>query len=101
MKAIEVHKLSGEEIDVELDRLRRKLYDLRCQAATEKIEDPSLFKKVRGDIARLLTERTARLHKASGGTAKTTAPRRATKAAAPAAAKKTTTRKSTAKKGDA
>jgi large subunit ribosomal protein L29 len=101
MKAIEVHKLSGEEIDVELDRLRRKLYDLRCQAATEKIEDPSLFKKVRADIARLLTERTVRLHKASGGAPKT-APRRATKAAALAVVKKkTTTRKTTAKKGDA
>jgi len=97
MKAIEVHKLSGEEIDVELDRLRRKLYDLRCQAATEKIEDPSLFKKVRRDIARLLTERTGRLHKAAGDSKP--APRRATKAAAPA--KKTTTRKTTAKKGDA
>ncbi len=98
MKAIEVHKLSGEEIDVELDRLRRKIYDLRCAAATEKIEDPSLFKKVRGDIARLLTERTARLHKADGPAKPAT--RRATKAAAPAA-KKTTTRKTTAKKGDA
>jgi ribosomal protein L29 len=98
MKAIEVHKLSGEEIDVELDRLRRKLYDLRCQTATEKIEDPSQFKKVRADIARLLTERTARLHKA--GAPATPAPRRAAKAPA-AVAKKTTTRKTTAKKGDA
>lgn len=61
MNAKEVHKLSGEEIDVELDRLRRKIFDLRTQTQTEKIEDPSQFRKVRADIARLLTERTARL----------------------------------------
>lgn len=60
MKAVEVRKLTGEEIDVEVSRLQRKLYDLRVQAVTEKIEDPSQFKKVRKDIARLKTERQAR-----------------------------------------
>lgn len=63
MKAAEVRKLTGEEIDVEVSRLQRKLYDLRVQAVTEKIEDPSQFGKVRKDIARLKTERTARLNK--------------------------------------
>ena len=63
MKAVEVHKMTGEEVETELGRLRRKVYDLRVQAATEKIEDPSMFKKVRRDIARLLTERTARVMK--------------------------------------
>lgn len=63
MKASEVRKLTGEEIDVEVSRLQRKLYDLRVQAVTEKIEDPSQFGKVRRDIARLKTERTARLNK--------------------------------------
>ena len=61
MKADEVKKLTGEEIDVEIDRLRRKSYDLRCQAAIEKLEDPSQIGKTRRDIARLLTERRARL----------------------------------------
>lgn len=63
MKAAEVRKLTGEEIDVEVSRLQRKLYDLRVQTVTEKIEDPSQFKKIRKDIARLKTERTARLNK--------------------------------------
>lgn len=63
MKMAEVRKLNGEEIDVELDRLQRKLFDLRTQAVTEKIEDPSLFGKIRKDIARLHTERTSRLAK--------------------------------------
>ncbi len=63
MKAAEVRKLTGEEIDVEIGRLQHKLYDLRVQAVTEKIEDPSQFGKVRKDIARLKTERHARLTK--------------------------------------
>lgn len=63
MKADEVHKMTGEEIDQEVDRLKRRVFDLRTQTTTEKIEDPSQFKKVRRDIARLLTERRARLLK--------------------------------------
>jgi len=60
MKAIEVHTFNDEEIAVELRRLSRKLFDLRTQAITEKIEDTSQFLKVRRDIARLKTERQSR-----------------------------------------
>ncbi len=60
MKAKEVHKLSDEEVDVEVDRIRRHLFDLRTQAVTEKIEDSSQFGKTRRDVARLLTERRRR-----------------------------------------
>lgn len=61
MKAKEVHKLSNDEIDVELKRLRQRTFELRTQAVTEKIEDTSQFARTRHDIARLLTERNARL----------------------------------------
>ena len=60
MKGKEVRKLSGEEIEVEIKRLRQKHFELRTQAVTEKIEDTSQFGKVRGDVARLLNERHAR-----------------------------------------
>ncbi len=60
MKAKEVHKLSNEEISVEVERLRRKQFELRTQAVTEKIEDTSQFRKTRRDIARLLTEKSMR-----------------------------------------
>ena len=56
----EIHKYKDEEILVELKRLRNMIFDLRTQAVTEKIQDPSKFKKVRRDIARLMTERRAR-----------------------------------------
>ena len=60
MKAKEVHKLSDEEIDVEAKRLRRKLFDLGAQAVTEKIQDTSQYRKIKRDIARVLTEKSAR-----------------------------------------
>ena len=60
MKAKEVHKLSDEEIDVEVKRLRGRLFELRTQAVTEKIQDTSQFRKIRKDIARMLTESSVR-----------------------------------------
>ncbi len=60
MKATEAHKMSEEEIDAEEQRLRRQLYDLRCQAVTQKVEDPRQMGNIRRDIARLLTERRKR-----------------------------------------
>ncbi len=62
MKAKEVHKLSDEEIEAELKRLRQRTFELRTQAVTEKIEDTSQFGETRHDIARLLTERSMRRH---------------------------------------
>jgi large subunit ribosomal protein L29 len=64
MKAKEVHKLSEEEVKVETQRLRKRLFELRTQAVTEKIQDTSQFRKVRKDIARVLTEASGRLKKA-------------------------------------
>ena len=60
MKAKEVHKLSEEELKVETQRLRKRLFELRTQAVTEKIQDTSQFSKVRKDIARVLTEANGR-----------------------------------------
>ncbi len=48
-------------IDVEVVRLRKKQFELRTQAVTEKIQDTSQFSKIRKDIARVLTERSNRL----------------------------------------
>ena len=56
----EVRKLNDEELTVEIDRLRRRHFELRNQAVTEKIEDVSQFAKIKKDIARLMTEQKAR-----------------------------------------
>jgi large subunit ribosomal protein L29 len=55
MKMKEIRELSDEELQAELERLRRHEFDLRAQAVTEKLEDPSLITKTKRDIARLLT----------------------------------------------
>ncbi|MAE66156.1 MAG: 50S ribosomal protein L29 [Phycisphaeraceae bacterium] len=56
MKSSEVRKMSDAELRVEPDRLRRRLYDLRSQQVTEKLENPRQLRNIRRDIARLLTE---------------------------------------------
>ncbi len=60
MKSKDVRKLSDEEIGIEVKRLRRRLFELRTQAVTEKIQDTSQFGKTRRDVARLLTEQRTR-----------------------------------------
>jgi len=55
MKIQEIRELTDEELQAELERLHRFLFDLRTQAVTEKLEDASLITKTRRDIARLLT----------------------------------------------
>ena len=60
MKAKEVHKFNDEEIAIEIDRLKKRMFELRSQKVTDKIEDTSQFKKTRRDIARLLTEQRGR-----------------------------------------
>ncbi len=60
MTGSEVRALKDEELTIELKRLREKLFTLRVQHVTDKVEDTSQYGKVRKDIARLLTEQTAR-----------------------------------------
>jgi len=60
MTGTEVRKLNDEEITVELGNLRGKLLALKNKSVSEKIEDTTQFGNIRRDIARLLTEQTAR-----------------------------------------
>ena len=55
MKIDEIRQLSDEELDSELERVRRHMFDLHSQAVTEKLEDPTQITKAKRDIARLLT----------------------------------------------
>ena len=55
MKIEELRSMKSVELHDDLERLRRHLFDLRAQAVTEKLEDPTQIVKTRKDIARLLT----------------------------------------------
>ena len=65
MKISEIRELTDEELANELERLRRHLFDVRSQAVTEKLEDPSMLTKTQRDIARLLTVQRQRQLEAS------------------------------------
>ena len=60
MKSAEVRKLSNDDLKGEATRLRRELFDLRCQSTTETIADNSRIGKARTALARVLTESSAR-----------------------------------------
>ena len=55
MKASELREMKTAELHLELERLRRHLFDLRAQAVTEKLANPQQLKATKRDIARLLT----------------------------------------------
>ncbi len=55
MKIKEIRQLSDDEMAIELERLRRHLFDLRSQAVTEKLEDTTMVGRTKRDIARFLT----------------------------------------------
>ncbi len=60
MTPTEIKKMNDEDLTIEVQQLRRRLFDLRCQLVTEKIQNTAQFSNVRKDIARLLTEQNAR-----------------------------------------
>jgi len=66
MKAKAVHKLSDEELTIEVDTLRKRMFELKNQSVTEKIQDTSQYGKIRKDIARLLSEQKVRFKSTQG-----------------------------------
>ena len=55
MRIREMRGLSSEELQRELDKRTRDLFNLRFRAETQKLEDPSELKKARKDVARMKT----------------------------------------------
>jgi large subunit ribosomal protein L29 len=55
MKIKDIRDMKTEELYGEMDRLRRHAFDLRAQAVTEKLQDPSLLTRAKRDIARVFT----------------------------------------------
>ena len=55
MKAIEIRKLSATELETKLDELKKELFNLRLQHATNQLENPVRIAEVKKDIARVKT----------------------------------------------
>ena len=60
MKSAEIRELTAEELTRSLEDNRRELFNLRLQAQTGQLDNTARIRQVRRDIARLVTEQTAR-----------------------------------------
>ena len=66
MTVKEIREKETNHLNEELAERRRHLFDLRSQAVTEKLEDPSQLRKTRKDIARIRTVLRQRELEAAG-----------------------------------
>jgi large subunit ribosomal protein L29 len=55
MKPSEIREKETDAIKQEIQLNLKKLFDLRNQAVTEKVENTSQFRKIKRDIARMKT----------------------------------------------
>ena len=55
MKANEVRKMSAQELETKLQDLKKDLFTLRMQHATNHLDNPVKISAVRRDIARVKT----------------------------------------------
>ena len=55
MKANEVRKMSAAELETKLSDLKKDLFQLRLQHATNQLENPVKIAEVKRDIARVKT----------------------------------------------
>ena len=55
MKAKEIRELSVEELEVKLTELKKDLFNLRLQNATNQLDNPTRIYEVKRDIARVNT----------------------------------------------
>lgn len=55
MKALELRKLSNNELEAKLKELKAELFNLRFQLAVNQLENPMRINAVKKDIARVQT----------------------------------------------
>ena len=55
MKATEIRKMSAAELEAKLGDLKKDLFQLRLQHATNQLENPIKIAEVKKDIARVKT----------------------------------------------
>jgi large subunit ribosomal protein L29 len=66
MKKNDIKEMTDAEVAHHLTELQREKLNLKIQSRTGQLEKMARVKQVRRDIARVITEQTARLAKANG-----------------------------------
>ena len=69
MTSKEIREKNDDALKHELADMQKHLFDLRSQAVTEKLEDPSQLRKTRKNIARIKTALHQRVLEATKTTA--------------------------------
>ena len=73
MKIKEIREKDDASLQAELHTVAKHIFDLRTQAVTEKLEDPTQIGKSRRDIARIKTVmRQRQIHSAAAANAAAT-----------------------------
>jgi len=55
MKASDIRHLTADQMDEELERLKKEQFNLRFQRATGQLENTARVRQVRRDIARIMS----------------------------------------------
>ena len=66
MKASDIRLMTNDQIDDEVERLKKERFNLRFQRATGQLENTARVRQVRRDIARLTTIRAEKAAKSEG-----------------------------------
>ena len=56
MGSKEINKLSNDELDTKLNKLKKDLFNMRFKKSNGPLEDTSKFSQLKKDIARILTK---------------------------------------------
>ena len=56
MKNKEINKLSKDELENKLDKLKKDLFNMRFKKTNGPLEDSSKFSQLKRDVARILTK---------------------------------------------
>ena len=56
MKNKEINKLTNDELENKLNKLKKDLFNMRFKKTNGPIEDTSKFSQVKRDVARILTK---------------------------------------------
>ncbi len=60
MKNKEINKLSNDELENKLDKLKKDLFNMRFKKTNGPLEDTSKFPQTKKDIAKILTKLNAK-----------------------------------------
>ena len=63
MKPSQLHQMNIEELEMELENLKKALFQIRVRSETEKVENTAEVRSMKRDIARIETIKKMKMRK--------------------------------------